>query len=135
MHPPHEDAEFRWHKDLIDVHDPDAEKIVLVLDKLNIHSPASLYVDLEPKEAKRLADKLEIDRTPKHGSWLSAAEIELAILSSHCLGRRLPDIEIRQTEITALEEIWNQMATWVNWRFTAEDARIKLKHLYPSHQS
>ena len=122
-------------KELVDVHYPDAEKIVLVLDNLNIHSPASLYVAFEPKEAKRLADKLEIHRTPKHGSWLNAAEIELAILSSQCLARRLPDSETLQTEITAWEETRNQMATRVNWRFTAEDARIKLKHLYPSHQS
>jgi hypothetical protein len=122
-------------KDLVDVHYSDAEKIVLVLDNLNIHSPASLYVAFEPKEAKRLADKLEIHRTPKHGSWLNAAEIELAILSSQCLDRRLPDSETLQRESAAWEETRNQTATQVNWRFATEDARIKLKHLYPSHQS
>jgi len=78
-------------KDLVDVHYPDAERIVLVLDNLNIHSPASLYVAFDPREAKRLADKLDIHWTPKHGSWLNAAEIELAILSSQCLDRRIPD--------------------------------------------
>jgi transposase len=120
-------------KDLVDVDYPDAEKIVLVLDNLNIHSPASLYVAFEPKEAKRLADKLEIHRTPKHGSWLNAAEIELAILSSQCLDRRLPDTETLRSEIAAWEATRNQTATRVNWRFTTDAARIKLKHLYPSH--
>lgn len=121
-------------KDLIDVHYPDAEKIVLVLDNLNIHSPASLYVAFPPKEAKRLADKLEIHYTPKHGSWLDMAEIELAVLSGQCLNRRIPDIDMLTTEVAAWAAARNETATSVNWRFTAEDARIKLKHLYPSHQ-
>jgi transposase len=121
-------------KDLVDVHYPDAERIVLVLDNLNIHSPASLYVAFEPKEAKRLADKLEIHYTPKHGSWLNMAEIELAILSSQCLDRRLPDIETLASEAAAWEATRNATATAVNWRFTTADARIKLRHLYPSHQ-
>jgi transposase len=121
-------------RDLVDVHYPDAQKIVLVLDNLNIHSPASLYVAFEPKEAKRLADKLEIHHTPKHGSWLNMAEIELAILSAQCLDRRLPDIETMASEIAAWEETRNEVATRVNWRFTAEDARLKLKHLYPTHE-
>lgn len=106
---------------------------MLVLDNLNIHSPASLYVAFEPKEAKRLADKLEIHFTPKHGSWLNMAEIELAILTSQCLDRRLPDAETAAREIAAWEQMRNQSATLVNWRFTTADARIKLKHLYPSH--
>jgi hypothetical protein len=122
-------------KDLVDVHYPDAEKIVLVLDNLNIHSPVSLYVAFEPKEAKRLADKLEIHKTPKHGSRLNAAEIELAILSSQCLDRRLPDTEALQSENSAWEETRNQTATRVNWRFTTADARIKLKHHYPTHDA
>ena len=122
-------------KDLVDVHYPDAEKIVLVMDNLNIHSPASLYVAFEPKEAKRLADNLEIHYTPKHGSWLNMAAIELAILSSQCLDRRIPDTEMLTQEIAAWEKDRNETATMVNWRFTTDDARIKLKHLYPAHQS
>jgi hypothetical protein len=121
-------------KDLVDVHYPDAEKIVVVLDNLNIHSPASLYVAFEPKEAKRLADKLEIHFTPKHGSWLNMAEIELAILSGQCLDRRIPDADMLTSEVAAWEATRNETATAVNWRFTTVDARIKLKHLYPSHQ-
>jgi hypothetical protein len=120
-------------KDLVDVHYPDARKIVLVLDNLNIHSPASLYVAFEPKEAKRLADRLEIHYTPKHGSWLNMAEIELAILSGQCLDRRIPDTGTLSAEVAAWEMTRNETATQVNWRFTAADARIKLKHLYPSH--
>jgi transposase len=121
-------------KDLVDVHYPDAKKIVLVMDNLNIHSPASLYVAFEPKEAKRIADKLEIHYTPKHGSWLDMAEIELAILSSQCLDRRIPDSEMLRAEIAAWERDRNETATAVNWRFTTSDARIKLQRLYPSHQ-
>jgi hypothetical protein len=120
-------------KDLVDVHYPDAETIVLVVDNLNIHSPASLYVAFAPKEAKRLADKLEIHYTPKHGSWLNMAEIELAILSNQCLDQRLPDADTAGQEIGAWEQRRNETATQVNWRFTTADARIKLKHLYPSH--
>jgi hypothetical protein len=121
-------------KDLVDVHYPDAEKIILVMDNLNIHSPASLYVAFEPKEAKRLADKLEIRYTPKHGSWLNMEEIELAILSAQCLDRRLSDLETLAWEIAAWERDRNETATMVSWRFTTQDARIKLKHLYPVHQ-
>jgi transposase len=122
-------------KDLVDVHYPDAKKIVLVMDNLNIHSPASLYVTFEPKEAKRLADKLEIHYTPKHGSWLDMAEIELAILASQCLDRRIPGIKVLATEIAAWVRDRNETTTAVNWRFTTADARIKLKRLYPSHQA
>ncbi len=122
-------------RDLVDVHYPDAQTVILVLDNLNIHSPASLYVAFEPKEAKRIADRLEIHYTPKHGSWLNMAEIELAILSGQCLDRRLPDIETVAFEVAAWEEGRNETATTVNWRFTTNDARIKLKHLYPSHQA
>jgi hypothetical protein len=121
-------------KDLVDVHYPDAEKIVLVLDNLNIHSPASLYTAFEPKEAKRIADKLEMHPTPKHGSWLNIAEIELAVLTGQCLDRRLPDIETMRREIAAWERDRNAISTGVNWRFTTADARIRLKRLYPSHQ-
>jgi DDE superfamily endonuclease len=98
-------------RDLVDVHYPDAERIVLVLDNLNIHTPASLYVAFEPAEAKRLADKLEIHYTPKHGSWLNMAEIELAILSGQCLDRRIPDMATLSTEVAAWEQTRNETAT------------------------
>lgn len=121
-------------KRLVDEHYPDATKLVLVMDNLNIHSPASLYTAFNPTEAKRLADKLEIHYTPKHGSWLDMAEIELAVLASQCLDRRIPTIDRLTTEIAAWEAERNETATTVKWRFTTADARIKLKHLYPSHQ-
>ena len=120
-------------KDLVDIHYPDAEKIVLVLDNLNTHTPASLYQAFPAAEAKRLTDKLEIHFTPKHGSWLNMAEIELSILSRQCLDRRIPDHDTLATEVAAWEQARNQTATGVDWRFTTADARIKLKHLYPSH--
>lgn len=120
-------------KDLVDVHYPDAEWVVVVLDNLNIHSPASLYQAFPAAEAKRLADKLEFHYTPKHGSWLNMAEIELSILSRQCLDRRIPDQDTLTTETAAWECDRNQTATGVNWRFTTADARIKLRHLYPSH--
>jgi transposase len=120
-------------RDLIDVHYPDAERIVLVMDNLNIHSPASLYQAFSPAEARRLTEKLEIHYTPKHGSWLNMAEIELSIISRQCLDRRLPDHETLTREVAAWEQERNEAGTGVNWRFTTADARIKLKHLYPSH--
>jgi hypothetical protein len=122
-------------KDLVDIHYPAAEKLILVLDNLNIHSPASLYQAFPPAEAKRLAEKLEIHYTPKHGSWLNMAEIELAVLSSQCLDRRIPDTDTLATEIAAWEDDRNTTATAVNWRFTTVDARIKLRHLYPTHDA
>jgi hypothetical protein len=122
-------------KDLIDVQYPDAEKIVLVMDNLNIHSPASLYAAFPPAEAKRLADKLEIHHTPKHGSWLNAAEIELAILSAQCLDRRIPDRETLRQEVAAWKEMRNALGAAVDWRFTTADARTKLHHLYPTHEA
>lgn len=122
-------------KDLVDVHYPAAEKIVLVLDNLNTHTPASLYAAFEPGEAKRIADKLEIHYTPKHGSWLNVAEIELAVLTAQCTGRRFPDRTTLTEEVAAWEEARNAAGTGVNWRFTTEDARIKLTHLYPSHDA
>jgi hypothetical protein len=121
-------------KRLVDESYPDATKIVLVMDNLNIHSPASLYQAFEPQEAKRIADKLEIHYTPKHGSWLNMAEIEIAILSGQCLDRRIPDLETLTSEVAAWEADRNETATAVHWRFTTEDARIKLARLYPSHQ-
>ncbi len=112
---------------------PDAERIVLVLDNLNTHSPASLYEAFEPAEAKRLADKLELHYTPKHGSWLNMAEIELSVLARQCLGRRLPDRATLAWEVAAWEAARNASSTAVDWRFTTSDARVKLKRLYPSN--
>lgn len=121
-------------KDLVDVHYPEAERIVLVLDNLNTHTPASLYATFPPDEAKRLTDKLEIHYTPKHGSWLNMAEIELSVLSRQCLDRRLPDGVELADEVAAWEAARNRADIRIDWRFTTTDARIKLKRLYPSVQ-
>lgn len=120
-------------RDLVDVHYPEAIKVILVVDNLNIHSPASLYAAFDAAEAKRISDRLEFHYTPKHGSWLNMAEIELAILSTQCLDRRIPDEETLKAEVAAWEATRNATATRVNWRFTTAGARIKLRHLYPSH--
>ena len=119
-------------KDLVDMRYPEAERIVLVMDNLNIHTPGSLYEAFSPAEAKRLADKLEIHNTPKHGSWLNIAEIELSVLSRQCLDRRIGDAEILTQEVAAWERERNQLQGKVNWQFTTADARIKLKRLYPT---
>jgi len=124
----------RCVKELVDVHYPQAERIVLVLDQLNTHSPASLYAAFPAAEAKRLADKLEIHHTPKHGSWLNMAEIELSVLSRQCLERRVPDFETLQSEARAWQERRDAAGGKIDWRFRTEDARIKLKRLYPSLQ-
>ena len=121
-------------QDLVDVRYPDAERIRLVCDNLNTHTPAALYEAFAPAEAKRLADKLEIHYTPKHGSWLNIAEIELSVLSRQCLDRRLPDPATFRAEAQAWEDRRNGDRHRVDWRFTTEDARIKLKRLYPSLQ-
>ena len=119
-------------RDLVDVHYPQAERITLVMDNLNTHSGASLYKAFEPKEARRILDKLEIHYTPKHGSWLNMAEIELSILSRQCMDRRIPDQETLKKEISAWQEKRNAIARPMEWRFTTEDARVKLKKLYPT---
>jgi len=119
-------------REVIDVHFPEAETIVLVMDNLNTHGPASFYEAFEPAEARRLASKLEIHYTPKHGSWLNMAEIELAVLDRQCLDRRLPQRELVEEEATAWEVERNARQITVDWRFTTADARIKLKRLYPS---
>jgi hypothetical protein len=119
-------------QELVDVRHPDADKIVLVLDQLNTHHPASLYEAFPPAEAKRLVDKLEIHYTPKHGSWLNIAEIELSILSRQCLDRRIPDVETLTQEVQSHQQSRDALGRKVNWRFTTENARIKLKRLYPS---
>jgi hypothetical protein len=121
-------------KDLVDVCYPDAEQVVLVQDNLNTHTPASLYEAFEPAEAKRLADRLELHYTPKHGSWLNMAEIELSVLSEQCLDRRLAGRATLERELAAWQAARNGAARGVDWRFTTEDARIKLKHLYPAIQ-
>ena len=118
-------------KQLVDVHYPDAEKIVLVQDNLNTHTPASLYEAFPPAEAKRLVDKLELHYTPKHGSWLNMAEIELGVLAGQCLDRRLPDRETLEQEVAAWVTKRNAATKTIDWRFTTDDARIKLDHLYP----
>ena len=121
-------------KELVDVRYPQAERIALVCDNLNTHTPASLYEAYEPGEAKRLADKLEIHYTPKHGSWLNIAEIELSVLSRQCLDSRVPDFETLQAEVQAWHQRRNAKGGKINWRFTTELARIKLRRLYPSFQ-
>jgi hypothetical protein len=121
-------------KALVEAHYPDAERIVLVADNLNTHSPAALYETFPPVEAKRLADRLEIHYTPKHGSWLNMAEIELSVLSRQCLDRRIPDKATLSAEVAAWQDRRNTAGGTVDWRFTTDDARIKLKRLYPSIQ-
>jgi len=119
---------------LVDVQYPQAEKIVLVLDNLNTHTPASLYAAFAPAEARRLMERLEIHHTPKHGSWLNMAEIELSVLARQCLDRRIPDPARLAQEGAAWERQRNAAQCRVDWRFTTHDARIKLKRLYPSIQ-
>lgn len=119
-------------KNLVDYDYPDALKITVVQDNLNTHSPASLYKAFEPEEARRILEVLEFCQTPKHGSWLNMAEIELSVLSRQCLDRRIPDFETLEAEVAAWNEQRNQKKTWIDWRFTTEDARNKLSRLYPS---
>ena len=118
-------------KEVIDVHFPDADLITLVVDNLNTHDIASLYATFEPAEAHRLARKLDIHYTPKHGSWLNMAEIEFSILSRQCLNRRIPDRDRLQHEVSAWVAQRNTLGASVDWRFTTDDARTKLKRLYP----
>jgi transposase len=118
-------------KELVDLHYPHAEKIVLVLDNLNTHTPAALYEAFVPAEARRIARKLEIHYTPKHGSWLNMAEIELSVLARQCLNQRIPDQQTLAEEVGAWEQERNAAESSIEWRFTSTDARIKLKYLYP----
>lgn len=119
-------------KALLEVHYPHAENVVLVLDNLNTHKPAALYQAFEPAVAWRLLERLDIHHTPKHGSWLNMAEIELSVLSQQCLNRRIPDTATLTREVAAWQQARNADPRPVNWRFTTADARIKLKRLYPS---
>ena len=119
---------------LVDEDYPDRDRIVLVMDNLNTHHPSSLYAAFEPPEARRIAERLEIHYTPKHGSWLNMAEIELGVLDRQCLDRRIGASEILEQETQAWQDQRNRDAIRVDWRFTTQDARIKLKSLYPSIQ-
>ncbi len=119
-------------KELVDVHSPDADQIVLVLDQLNTHTPASLYAAFPPVEAKRLADRLEIHHTPKHGSWLHRAELELAVLQRQCLRQRIPDRATMARAAAAWTARRNAAGVAIDWHFTTVDARTKLRRLYPA---
>jgi hypothetical protein len=112
---------------------PHAEKVVLVMDNLNTHSIGSLYEAFDPGKAFTLAQRLEIHHTPKHGSWLNIAEIELSALTRQCLDRRIADLDILNTELAAWQATTNADQRQVNWHFTTSDARTRLRHLYPEH--
>ena len=122
---------LRW---LVEEVHPEAEKVVLVMDNLNTHKLASLYEAFPPEQARRIADRLEIHHTPKHGSWLNMAEIELSVLARQCLNRWIASKAKMEREVAAWEEERNGRGTGVQWRFTTADARIKLRRLYPSIQ-
>ena len=119
-------------KALVEVHFPAAEKVRVVLDNLNTHTPAALYEAFPPEEARRLVERLEFIHTPKHASWLNQAEIELGVLASQCLDRRIPDTAALKREVGAWEVARNRVGTVIEWLFKLTDARTKLKHLYPS---
>lgn len=119
-------------KEIADDHYPDAEKITIVMDNLSTHTPGALYEVFEPHEAKRIWDQFEIIYTPKHGSWLNIAEIELNVLMNQCLGRRISDIKIVKEEVEAWQKHRNNKVSKIDWRFKTKDARIKLKRLYPN---
>lgn len=123
---------LRWLVE--DIHE-EAEKVVLVVDNLNTHTPACLYEAFEPERARRIASKLEWHYTPKHGSWLNVAEVELAALSKQCLGGRIGSMAALRRQVAAWEEQRNERFVEVKWRFTTADARIKLHRLYPSIQA
>ena len=116
---------------LVDEMYPDVQKIILVMDNLNTHKPASLYKAFPPEEARRIIKKLEIHYTPKHGSWLDIAEIELNVMTHQCLSRRISSIDVLRSELTAWEDERNNGKSKVNWQFTTKDARIKLVSPYP----
>ena len=121
-------------KDLSDVHFPAAKKIALVQDNLNTHTPASLYAAFPPAEARRLVNRFEWHYTPKHGSWLDMAKSELAVLTTQCLSRRIPDKETLEKQVAAWERHRNNHHAKADWQFTTENARVKLKRLYPQFE-
>ena len=118
-------------RDMLDLRYPKAEKVVLVMDNLNTHGVASLYAAFPPDEALEMARRLEIHYTPKHGSWLNVAEIELSVLKRQCLAERIPELETMRRKADAWNHARNTRQTKVNWQFTTADARVKLKRLYP----
>jgi len=120
-----------WIKGMLDERHPNAVQVRLILDSLNTHCLASLYEALEPQEARRLAERLEIHYTPRHGSWLNMAEIELSALNGQCLDRRIPNMQMMQNHMAAWENDRNNRQSKIHWHFTNADARTKLKHLYP----
>jgi hypothetical protein len=120
--------QMKW---LVDERYPDADLVRVVIDNLNTHKPASLYEAFEPEEARRIVKKLEFHYTPKHGSWLNMAETELSVLSGQCLDRRIDEVAVLRHEVEAWEGERNQTEAKVRWRFTTEQARIKLEKLYP----
>jgi len=125
--------DWAWFiKTLLDGRYRRAERVVLVMDQLNTHSTASLYEAFEPAEARRLAEKLEIHHTPKHGSWLNMAEIELGVIARQCLGERTEDKAALAAQLAAWTQTRNRQHVRVDWQFTTADARTKLKRLYPS---
>ena len=122
----------RFLRALSDEHYPAAAKIVLVCDNLSTHTPAALYAAFEPAEARRLAGRFEWHYTPKHGSWLNVAEMELSVLARQCLDRRIPDATVLKREVAAWEKARNAAVVKVDWQFNTADARVKLKKLYPT---
>jgi hypothetical protein len=120
---------------LVDQYFPMAERIRLVVDNLNTHTPAALYETFAPVEARRITRKLEFHYTPKHGSWLNMAECELAVLAGQCLDRRVPNIETLRDEIAAWQDQRNQHRAKIDWQFGTDVARVKLKRLYPPLES
>ena len=122
-------------RNLVDVDYPEAEKIRLVMDNLNTHTLGSLYEAFPPEEARRIAEKIEIHYTPKHGSWLNVAEIELRVLTVQCLSRRIADATTLRREVRAWEAERNTSGAHIDWQFTADDARIHLKQLYPRFEA
>jgi len=118
-------------KEMLEQRYPDAEKVILIMDNLNTHGIASLYATFPPEEALRLANRLEIHFTPKHGSWLNIAEIELSVLKRQCIAGRIDSIEKMQTKVAAWNTDRNNRQTKIDWQFTSDNARIKLKRLYP----
>lgn len=124
----------RCVKHLVDIQYPDVERIVLVVDHLNTHTPASLFAAFPPTEAKRITDKLEIHYTPKHGSWLNMAELDLSVLQRQCLRQRLADRDAMERAVTAWTERRNRASQRIDWQFTTADARTKLRRLYPAYE-
>lgn len=120
-----------WIKGMLDERYPKAVQVRLVVDNLNTHCLASLYETFEPQEARRLAERIEIHYTPKHGSWLNMAEIELSALNGQCLDRRIPHLETMRSHIAAWENDRNTRQSKIHWHFSTDNARTKLRHLYP----